>query len=121
MAGVATGVMFVLAGVLMLLIAPPQGVFDSFDDYLIEAVLVVAFAGPLVAIAGLQALQSGRYGRLGAAGSLINFIGYALIVVVVAVSTLVGGQALYLVLEDLPQIVHALRRVLANEREIQGR
>jgi len=73
LAGVATGVMFVLAGVLMLLIAPPQGVFDSFGDYLIEAVLVVAFAGPLVAIAGLQALQSGRYGRLGAAGSLITF------------------------------------------------
>ena len=52
---------------------------------------------------------------------MITFIGYALIVVVVAVSTLVGGQALYLVLEDLPQIVHALRRVLANEHEIQGR
>ncbi|HEY6752265.1 MAG TPA: hypothetical protein VI027_13205 [Rubrobacteraceae bacterium] len=68
MAGVATGVMFVLAGVLMLLIAPPQGVFDSFGDYLIEAVLVVAFAGPLVAISGppsstkwaLRAIGSGR-------------------------------------------------------------
>jgi hypothetical protein len=40
--------------------------------------------------------------------------------VVVAVSTLVGGQALYLVLEDLPQIVHALRRVLANEHNDTG-
>jgi hypothetical protein len=96
LAGVAAGVMFVLAGVLMLLIAPPQGVLDSFD-YLIETVLVVAFAGPLVTIGGLHALQSGRYGQLGAAGSSITFIGYALIVVVTAVSVLAGGQALYLV------------------------
>jgi hypothetical protein len=97
LAGLLAGVMFVLAGILIL-IAPPQGaVFNSFGDYLSEVILVVAFALTLVAITGLHALQRGRYGRLGAAGSLITFIGYALIVVVAAVTVLVGGEALFAV------------------------
>jgi hypothetical protein len=96
LAGVVAGVLFALTGV-FILIAPPQRVFSSFSDYLIEIILFLAFAGTLVAIAGLHALQSGRYGRLGAAGSLITFIGYALIVVVTAVSTLAGGEALHYV------------------------
>jgi hypothetical protein len=95
LAGVVAGVMFVLAGILIL-IAPPQRVsFNSFRDYLIEIILVVAFAETLVAIAGLHALQNGHYGRSGAAGSLITFIGYALIVVVTAATTLAGGEALH--------------------------
>ena len=100
LASMVATVLFVLAGILLILIAPPQGaVFNSFGDYLSEVILVVAFALTLVAIAGLHALQSesGRYGRLGAAGSLITFIGYALIVVVAAVSILVGGEALFAV------------------------
>ena len=96
LAGVLAGVMYVLTDILNLL-APQQRVFDSFSDYLIEVIFAVAVAGTLGAIAGLHALQSGRYGRLGAAGSLLAFIGYALIVVVTAVSVLAGGQALYLV------------------------
>src|SRR5215210_1974 len=96
-AGVVAAVLFVLAGILLILIAPPQRVFNSFSDYLSEVILVVAFGLTLVVIAGLHALQSGRYGRLGAAGSLITFIGYTLIVVVTAVSVLAEGQALYLV------------------------
>ena len=94
-AGVVAALMFVLAGVLILLLAPPTGAFDSPSDYLIEVLLVAAFAGPLLAIGGLHALQSGRYGRLGAAGSSMAFVGYALIVVVTAVSALAGGQALH--------------------------
>jgi len=85
--------MFVLAGVLVL-IEPPQGGYNSFSDYLIAVILAVAFALTLGAITGLHTLQSGRYGALGAAGSSITFIGYALIVVVTAVSTLVGNEAL---------------------------
>ena len=97
LAGLVAGVMFVLAGILIL-ITPPQGaVFNSFGDYLSEVILVVAFALTLVAITGLHALQSGRYRRLGATGSLITFMGYTLIVAVTAVSVLAGGQALYLV------------------------
>jgi hypothetical protein len=84
-AGVVAGVMFVLSTTLSLL-APP---------YLFAIIFVVALTLTLVAIAGLHAVQSRRYGRLGAAGSLITFIGYALIGVVTAVSTLVGGEALY--------------------------
>ena len=95
-AGVVTGVMFVLAGILVLF-EPPQGGFNSFSDYLIAVILAVAFALTLVAIARLHALQRGRYGPLGAAGSLITFIGYALIVVVTAVSTLVGSEAFFVV------------------------
>lgn len=83
-----------LAGILIL-IAPPQRVFSSFSDYLIEIILVVAFAGTLIVIVGLHALQSGRYGRLGAAGTLITFIGYALILMVTAATMLAGGEALY--------------------------
>ena len=93
-AGVVAALTYVLAGILIL-IAPPQRVFGSISEHLIEIILVVAFALTLVAIAGLHALQRGRYGRLGAAGSLITFVGYALIVVVAAISILVGGEALF--------------------------
>ena len=77
-AGMVAAVMFVFAGVGLILIAPPQSVYNSFSDYLIEIFLVVAFALTLVAIVGFHALQRGRYGRLGAVGSLITLIGYAL-------------------------------------------
>ena len=74
-AGVVAAVLFVLAGILLILIAPPQrGSFNSFSDYLSAIILVVAFGLTLVVIAGLHALQSGRYGRLGAAGSLMSFL-----------------------------------------------
>jgi len=96
-AGVVAAVMFVLAGILVLVAPSQRGVFTSFSDYLIEVILVLAFTLTLVAIAGLHALPKRRYGRLGAAGSLITFVGYALIVVVTAASTLVGGEALFAV------------------------
>jgi hypothetical protein len=95
-AGVVAAIMYVLAGTLIL-IAPLQRVFGSISEHLIEVILVVAFAVTLVVIAGLHGLQSRRYGRLGAAGSSITFIGYALIVVVTAVTILVGGEALFAV------------------------
>lgn len=97
LAGVLAGVMFVLAGILNLIASQQRVSFNSFSDYLSEIILVVAFAVTLVVIAGLHVLQRGRYGRLGAAGSLITFIGYALIVVVAAVTLLVGGEALFAV------------------------
>ena len=100
LAGVLAAVMFVLATILRLLAPQQAGVFDSFSDYLVTIVLAVAFALPLAAIAGLHALQSGRYGRLGAAGSLITFIGYALMSVLTAGSTLVEGEALFAVLAN---------------------
>ncbi len=87
LAGVAAGVLYVLSAIISLF-APQQRVFDSFSDYLIEILFVVALAGTLVAIVGLHTLQSGRYGRLGAAGSLIAFVGYALLFVAAAVTTL---------------------------------
>ena len=95
-AGVVAAVMYVLAGILILT-APAQRVFSSISEHLIEIILVVAFAVTLVVIAGLHGLQRRRYGRLGAAGSLITFSGYALIVVVSAVTILVGGEALFTV------------------------
>jgi hypothetical protein len=93
LAGVAAGVLYVLSAIISLF-APQQRVFDSFSDYLIEILFVVALAGTLVAIVGLHTLQSGRYGRLGAAGSLIAFVGYALLFVAAAVTTLAGREAL---------------------------
>jgi len=48
LAGLVAGVMFLLAGILVL-IAPPQRAFNSFGDHLIEVILVVAFALTLVA------------------------------------------------------------------------
>lgn len=95
LAGLVAGVMFLLAGILILIAPPQRGVFNSFGYYLIEVILVVAFTLPLVAIASLHVLQSGRYGLLGAAGSLITFIGYTLTVVITAVTTLLGSEALY--------------------------
>ena len=61
-AGVVAAVMFVLAGILIL-ITPPHRVFNSFSDYLIAVILAVAFALTLVAIAGLHALQRGPTGH----------------------------------------------------------
>jgi hypothetical protein len=93
LAGVAAGVMYALTAILSLL-APQGRVFDSFSDYLIEVIFVVALAGTLVAIVGLHALQSGRYGPLGVAGSLMTFIGYALLFVAAAGTTLAGREVL---------------------------
>lgn len=95
LAGVVAAVMWVLSAILIFL-TPPQSVsFTSFSDYLLQIVLLVAYAGTMVAIAGLHALhsESGRYGRLGAAGSLIT-IGYAIVFVAVSVSILQGGASL---------------------------
>jgi hypothetical protein len=93
LAGVASGVMFVLSGILTL-IAPPQSELGSFGGYLIEVVIVVAFALVMAAVAGLHAAQrhSGRYGRLGAVGALLTFVGYAIVLVAAHVTTLAGGE-----------------------------
>ncbi len=94
--GGLAGVMFALSGILTL-IAPPQWDPGPFFGDLIEVVIVVAFALTLVAIAGLHAAQrrSGRYGRLGAAGSLLTFVGYAIVLVTVLLTTLAGGEPFY--------------------------
>jgi len=42
LAGLAATVVFLLSGILTF-IAPPQGVASSFNDYLLEVVVVVAF------------------------------------------------------------------------------
>ena len=92
-AGVASGVIFVVSGILTL-IAPPQGAPSSLGDYLLSAALIVAFALALVAVAGLHAAQSrsGRYGWLGAAGALLTFVGYAIVLVAAHITTLAGGE-----------------------------
>ena len=95
-AGVVAAVMYVLAGILILT-APAQRIFSSISEHLIEIILVVAFVVTLVVIAGLHGLQRRRYGLWGAAGSLITFSGYALIVVVSAVTIRVGGEAQFTV------------------------
>src|ERR687898_830073 len=91
LAGVGAGLMFLLS-VILTLIAPPQMVVGYLSYYLIEVVLVAAFALTLVTIAGLHALQRGRYGRLGAAGFLLTFVGYALVLVSAHLITVVGGE-----------------------------
>jgi hypothetical protein len=93
LAGVAAGVLYLLSAIISLF-APQQRVFDSFSDYLIEVLFVVALAGTLATIVGLHALQSGRYGPLGVAGSAITFVGYALLFVAAAATTLAGREAL---------------------------
>jgi hypothetical protein len=95
-AGVVAGVMWVLSAILVFLATPQRVSFNSFSDYLLQIILLVAYVGTMVAILGLHYLhsESGRYGRLGAAGSLIAFIGYAIVFVVVTVSILEGGAAL---------------------------
>lgn len=94
--GVVAAVMWALSTILILLATPQRGSFDSFGDYLLQIILLVAYVGTLAAILGLHVLhsESGGYGRLGAAGSSITFIGYAIVFVVVAVSVLEGGASL---------------------------
>jgi hypothetical protein len=91
LAGLAAGLMFLLSGILTL-IAAPQIILGSLSYYLLEIVLVAAFALTLVTIVGLHALQRGRYGRLGTAGSLLTFVGYALVLVSAHLITVVGGE-----------------------------
>jgi hypothetical protein len=83
-------VMWMLSAIVILLATPQRVSFDSFSDYLLQIVLLVAYAGTLLAVLGLHTLHSGsgRYGRLGAAGSLITFIGYAIVLVVIIISIL---------------------------------
>jgi len=94
LAGVAAGLSFVMSGILAL-IAPPQRALGSFSDYLIEIVIVLAFALTLATIAGLHAKQrqSRRYGLIGMAGTLLTFVGYAIVLVTAHVTTLAGGEA----------------------------
>jgi hypothetical protein len=96
LAGVVSGMMFVLAAIVNLIAPHHRGVFNSFSDYLYQLLAVVAFTLTLVAIAGLHALHGGnaRYGRSGAAGALVAFVGYALIAMITAASMLVGAEAL---------------------------
>jgi hypothetical protein len=95
LAGVFAAVMFVVSFIINQL-APVQRVYDTSSDYLYQVVALVAYAGAMVAVLGLHALQSPseRYGRLGAVGSLLTFSGYAIVVVVSAISLVQGGQAL---------------------------
>src|SRR3712207_934173 len=88
--------MWALSTILILLANPRRVSFDSFGDYLLQIVLLLAYLGTLVAILGLHVLHSegGRYGRLGAAGSSITFIGYAIVFIVVIVNMLGGGASL---------------------------
>jgi hypothetical protein len=98
LAGVAAGAMFVLSGILTFIVAPPpQGALGSFSDYVIEVIIVLAFALTLVTIAGLHAVQrqSGRYGGLGAAGALLTFVGYAIVLVIVHLIRLAGGEPIF--------------------------
>jgi hypothetical protein len=96
LAGVAAGAMFVLSGILTFIVAspPPQGALGSFGAYLLEVVIVAAFALTLVTIAGVHAAQSpsGRYGLLGAAGSVLTFVGYAMVLVIAHLIRLAGGE-----------------------------
>jgi hypothetical protein len=92
LAAAASSVMFVVSGILTLI--APQGAASSFGAYVLEVVIVVAFALVMIAIAGLHAAQnrSGRYGRLGAAGALLTFVGYAIVLVAAHISSLAGGD-----------------------------
>ena len=92
LAGVGAGLMYLLSGILTL-IAAPQIMLGSLSYYLIEVVLLAAFALTLVTITSLHALQRGRYGRLGAAGSLLTFVGYAIVLVSAHLITVVRGAA----------------------------
>lgn len=58
LAGVVAAVMWVLSAILILLATPQRVSFDSFSDYLLQIILLVAYAGTLVAILGLHALQN---------------------------------------------------------------
>jgi hypothetical protein len=65
LAGVVAGVMFLLSGILTFIVAPPpQGVLGSSGAYLLEVVIVVAFALTLVAVAGCM-LRKDRAGATG--------------------------------------------------------
>src|ERR671910_3234889 len=95
LAGLAAGVVFLLSGILTF-VAPPQGIPSSFNDYLLEIVVVAAFVLTLVTLAGLHAAQrhSGRYGILGAAGFWLTFSGYVVVLVTVNLTLLAGGEAI---------------------------
>ena len=96
LAALIGGVLYAVTGI-MSLFAPQEEVFNSFTDYLIEVLFVLALLGTLLAIAGLHVLHRERYGRLGAAGSLTAFVGHALLLVAAIATTLAGREALDMV------------------------
>src|SRR5687768_1906847 len=71
-----------------------KGSLSSFNDYLLEIVVVAAFVLTLVTLAGLHAAQrhSGRYGILGAAGFWLTFLGYVVVMVTVHLTLLAGDE-----------------------------
>ena len=52
LAGVVAAVMWVLTAILIFLATPQSDAFNSISDYLLQIVLLVAYAGTLVAILG---------------------------------------------------------------------
>lgn len=96
LAGIAAGMMYIVAGILNLL-DPQSDVFVSLFDYLIEFVFAVAWLGTLGAIASLHAAQREGHGQLGTAGSATAFVGYVLLFVVSVANILAGREVLGIV------------------------
>jgi hypothetical protein len=88
-AAVVTG----LTWVVLVLVSPHQEVGISFFSGPLASVLFfVALLGQLAALGGLHALQRERHGRLGATGSLIALLGFALQVILIVATSLLGDE-----------------------------
>ena len=95
-AGVVAASLLILSAILYLL-NPVQQTYDSATSYLYLAVTLAAYVAVIVVVLGIHALHSGspRYGRLGATGTVLIIAGYAIIVVMTAIS-MVQGHASFL-------------------------
>jgi len=95
-AGVVAASLLILSAILYLL-NPVQQTYDSATSYLYLGVTLAAYIAVLVAVLGIHALHTGspRYGRLGTTGTVLIIAGYAIIVVMTAIS-MVQGHASFL-------------------------
>ncbi len=109
-AAVVTGLMWVL----LALVSPQQEMGISFfSGPLASVMFFVAWLGQLAAMVGLHALQRERHGRLGAAGSLIALLGFALQVIFIIATTLLGDEFVSSLLGLIIFVVLFLAAVLA--------
>jgi hypothetical protein len=95
-AGLVAAALWIVSAILNQM-TPVEQTYESAASYLYRGVGLAAYIAMIVAVLGIHALHSGtpRYGRLGGAiGTALTIIGYAIIAVIAVISMVLGQASL---------------------------
>lgn len=94
-AGLTAAALFMVSTVLTQ-VAPVGTDYVTVTDYLLQLILVLAYAAVLVALRGLHARHRSveRYGRVGSVGAALTAVGYGAVLLIVAAGAVMGARVL---------------------------